>query len=292
MNLPPITALLVLDALARTGSVQDAAREVHLSQSAVSHRIKALEGHLGFRLTEAQGRGVILTGEARRYVAAVRPALAILREAHSGRDQAKGHLDVAVMSGFAATWLAPRLSGFLAQYPDVTLRLRSVAVGEAAPESDLHVVFTDRPPDGAIHLFDTAFFPVCSPAFLQAHESLSIAQVTADMLLHLDTRADWAEWLSAQNRSVDLSDRGVTFTDLVAMYMAAEAGLGLCLGDTITLEHAMREGRLVPAFDHLTTPRAAYWIAPAPGGFIAPAAAFAAWLQDNVLQDSAGATVA
>ena len=139
----------MLVALARTGSVRDTAIEVHLSQSAVSHKLKALEQVLGFPLTEPKGRGVVLTGEARRYVAAIRPALALLRDAHNGLDQAKGTLEIAVSSGFAATWLAPRLADFLNRYPAVSLKIRSVAVGEDFSHSDLSIVFTDRPPAGS-----------------------------------------------------------------------------------------------------------------------------------------------
>lgn len=281
MNIPPISALAVLDALARTGSVKDAALEVHLSQSAVSHKLKALEAQLGFRLTEAKGRGVVLTGEARRYVAAIRPALVLLREAHSGLDQAKGSLEIAVTSGFAATWLAPRLSDFLNRYPAISLKLRSVAVGEEVPECDLAVEFTDRPPLGALHLFDVTFFPVCSPDFLHKHGPLTLNKVTSDLLLHLENYIDWTQWLELNNASVNPEGGGMIFTGLLAMYASAEAGMGLCLGDAVTSDNALRSGRLLRPFDAEIPARASYWITPPPGGFTAPAEAFVEWLREG-----------
>ncbi len=285
MSLPPISALLVLDALARTGSVRATAAEVHLSQSAVSHKLKSLESQLGFSLTTAKGRGVALTSEARRYVAAIRPALALLHEAHNGLDQAKGTLEVAVTSGFAATWLAPRLSGFLNRYPAVSLKLRSVAVGEEVPDCDLAIIFTEDPPQGSKHLFDVNFFPVCSPDFLHKHGSLTPSQITPDMLLHLDTYADWAQWLEGMDQSPKLEGTGLIFTGLLAMYASAEAGMGLCLGDAVTSERALRAGRLLRVFDAKIPARAAYWITPPPGGFTAPAAAFVDWIQDAFAVD-------
>ncbi|MBT8154234.1 LysR family transcriptional regulator [Epibacterium ulvae] len=281
MSLPPISALIVLDALARTGSVRATATEVHLSQSAVSHKLKALETQLGFALTIAKGRGVALTGEARRYVAAIRPALALLHDAHDGLDQAKGRLEIAVTSGFAATWLAPRLSDFLNRYPEISFKMRSVAVGEEVPACDLGIVFTDTPPRGAKRLFDVTFFPVCSPDFLHKHGALTADAILPDMLLHLDTHADWAQWLEMAGQPQQVEDAGVVFSGLLAMYAAAEAGLGLCLGDAVTSEHALRSGRLLRPFEAEIPARAAYWITPAPGGFTAPAAAFADWLQDR-----------
>lgn len=281
MNLPSISALTVLDALARKGSVREAATEVHLSQSAVSHKLKALEQQLGFGLTEARGRGVVLTAEARRYVAAIRPALALLRDAHSGLDQAKGRLEIVVTSGFGATWLAPRLSDFLNRYPSVALTVRSVVAGEERPNSDLSVVFTDRPPAGSQRLFDIKFFPVCSPDFLHKHSPLKSEHIAPDMLLHLGTHSDWAAWLRHKGMSFDLAEGGLIFTGLLAMYAAVEAGMGLCLGDAVTSDHALRSGRLVRPFEDEIMAPASYWIVPASAGFTAPAAAFAAWLHER-----------
>ncbi len=281
MSLPPIASLSVLDVLARTGSVRDTAIAVHLSQSAVSHKLKALEVQLGFQVTEAKGRGVILTSEARRYLAAVRPALAILHEAHSGLNQAQGALDIAVTSGFAATWLAPRLSGFLERHPSISIKLRSVTVGEDVAQSDLGVVFMDQPPDGSIRLFDVTFFPVCSPDFLHRHAPLSVSDITPDMLMHLDAKNDWTDWLAQQGMGMDLGGAGVEFTGLLAMYACAEAGMGLCLGDAVTSDHALRSGRLVRPFNEEIPAPASYWITPPPSGFTAPAVAFADWLREG-----------
>ncbi len=280
MSLPSISALNALSALARTGSVRGAASEVHLSQSAVSHKLKVLEAQLGFSLTETKGRGVTLTGEARRYLAAIRPALAILHEAHSGLDQAKGSLEVAVASGFAATWLAPRLSDFLNRYPAVSLKLRSVAAGEEIPNCDLSVVFTDRPSAGSTPLFDVTFFPVCSPDFLHRYGPLSLSRITSDMLLHLETYADWRQWLDMKGATLDLERRGLIFTGILAMYASAEAGMGLCLGDPVTSDRALRSGRLVRPFEDEIPARSSYWITPSPGGLTAPATAFAEWLHE------------
>ncbi len=281
MNLPPIAALSVLDVLARTGSVKDTAVAVHLSQSAVSHKLKSLEIQLGFRLTEAKGRGVVLTSEARRYLSAVRPALAILHEAHAGLDQAQGKLEIAVTSGFAATWLAPRLAGFLKRYPAISIKLRSVTAGENAQYCDLGVVFTDRPPKGSTRLFDVTFFPVCSPDFLHRNALLSLDDVTPDMLMHLNSKVDWGEWLSCQGKLLDLEGAGLDFTGLLAMYACAEAGMGLCLGDAVTSDHALRSGRLVRPFKEEIPVPASYWITPPPSGFTAPATAFADWLREG-----------
>ncbi len=287
MSMPPISALEVLEALARSGSVSRTADLVHLSQSAVSHKLKTLEAHLGFKLTTPKGRGVALTAEARRYVAAIAPGLASLRDAHRAMGAVRGALDVAVASGLAATWLAPRLRRFLNIYPEVSLTLRSVALGETAPPCDLRIGFADHPPDGAAPLFGVTFFPVCSPDLLYAGgglaaDTLAPDTLDPDMLLHLDTRADWAHWLQAVNSPVRPGQAGIRFTGLLAMYAAAEAGLGICLGDALTSARALSTGRLVRPFEEEIPAGKGYWITPAPEHLSAPAAAFVDWLKGEV----------
>jgi LysR family transcriptional regulator, glycine cleavage system transcriptional activator len=282
MSMPPISALEVLEALARTGSVSRTADLVHLSQSAVSHKLKTLETHLGFKLTTPKGRGVALTAEARRYVAAIAPGLASLRDVHRAMGAVRGALDIAVASGLAATWLAPRLRRFLNIYPEVSLTLRSVALGETAPPCDLRIGFADRAPDGAEPLFGVTFFPVCSPDMLYTAGGLTPDTLAPDMLLHLDTRADWAHWLQAVNSPVRPGRAGIRFTGLLAMYAAAEAGLGICLGDALTSARALSTGRLVRPFEDEIPAGKGYWITPAPDRLSAPAAAFVDWLKAEV----------
>src|SRR5258706_3630241 len=74
-------ALETLLAVARTGSVGAAARQRHITSSAVSQQIRRLEGHFGIKLFERAGRGVRLTatGEA---------ALPVVRGLWSGAESA------------------------------------------------------------------------------------------------------------------------------------------------------------------------------------------------------------
>ena len=282
MQLPPLSALEMLEVLARTGSVSLTADALHLSQSAVSHKLRSLETRLGFALTEPRGRGVVLTAEARRYTAAIGPGLQALRDAHRGLGEARGMLDVAASSGFAATWLAPRIRGFLNLYPEIALNLVSVAAAEDVPRCDLFVQFTAQPPPGAEHLMDVDFFPVCSPDFLFASGGPRLDALTPDMLMHLDNRSDWAEWLALAGSPLAPGGQGIMFTGLLAMYAAAEAGLGICLGDALTCGRALSSGRLVRPFEQTLPPKAGYWILPAPGGLTTPASAFAEWLRSDL----------
>lgn len=286
MSLPPISALEALDALARTGSVREAAVACNLSQSAISHKLRALETRLGFALTEAAGRGVVLSAQGRLYLAAVRPGLNALREAHLGVGEARGPLEVGCASGLAATWLARRLGGFRALCPDVSLTLRSLTLGETAQGSDLAVIFTERPPETAVHLLSVEFFPLAQPEAFAARGAPAPHDLMPDMLLHLHSRADWAAWLQLSGASGQTAAGGVRFTDLLALYAAVEGGQGLCLGDSLTGADALASGRLIRPYPARLRVPYSYWAVPAPGGLTAPAAAFLHWIREELSQIS------
>ena len=80
-DLPPLHTLLAFEAAARLGSFQAAAQALCLTASAISHRIRLLESHLGQPLFERRHRAVVLTASGRRYLAVVRDALLRLDEA-------------------------------------------------------------------------------------------------------------------------------------------------------------------------------------------------------------------
>lgn len=287
MSLPPISALEALDALGRTGSVREAAQAVNLSQSAVSHKLNALEARLGFALTRPEGRGVALTAQGRRYLDAVRPGLEALRMAHRGVGEARGPLDVACISGLSATWLARRIGGFLETHPEVSLTLRAIAADAPRPGSDLTISFLGRPPAGAVHLLDVRFFPVVQPARFESAGRPGPEALRADQLLHLENREDWAGWLRLAGSDGRAAQGGVAFQGLLTMYAAAESGLGFCLGDSLTCADALRSGRLIRPYDAELAVPYGYWALPPAGGLTAPAEAFLDWIRREVVRAEA-----
>ena len=73
-RLPPLNALRAFEAAARHLSFTRAAEELHVTQTAISHQIKALEERLGVQLFRRLPRGLLLTEEAQRYLPPVRAA--------------------------------------------------------------------------------------------------------------------------------------------------------------------------------------------------------------------------
>jgi len=161
-------ALETLLAVARTGSVAAAARQRHITSSAVSQQIRRLETHFGIKLLERAGRGVRLTatGEA---------ALPVVRELWTGAESAFGQL--AAMAGHPVTTLRVAASDYLGKgllapvlrdlldadppvrFEIVTTHSRAGVRLVASGDVDLAVVTGQEAPRGLEerHLFDQPF---------------------------------------------------------------------------------------------------------------------------------------
>ncbi len=138
-TIPPLTTLHAYEAAARLGSFAAAATELHLSQSAVSQRVRALEAHLGVALFERLPRSVRLTEMGRAYLPAVQSAFEDLSVATMGLfgSANRNRLTVRVQISYASTWLAPRLQNFCDDHPHIDLRIVSAIWADALPPDEV-----------------------------------------------------------------------------------------------------------------------------------------------------------
>lgn len=169
MKLPPLRALPVFEAVARLNSFSAAARELNVSQSAISHQVQGLERYLGEALFLRQGRRLALTGQGRAYRDHISSALQQIERASEdllGREAAR--LRLAVLSSFAVRWLIPRLPSLQSQYPDLDVALEMT--GEAPELSDRVAdcfITISRSSRAFTYdlLYEERLFPICSPAY-------------------------------------------------------------------------------------------------------------------------------
>ncbi|MCY4179151.1 MAG: LysR substrate-binding domain-containing protein [Litoreibacter sp.] len=259
-NLPMLRSLI---SLAETGSMTKSAEALNLTQSAISHQMRTLEEMLGYKLVTRQGRGIRLTAEARRYVMEVAPALDVIARA-SRTTETSGTLRLNVAPGFAASWLAPRISHFTVLHPSLTLTLNTPrGYGELGRrEDDLYISFLtqDQRPLSAQLLYEVAFFPVAAPKLIAKSTPLPLGELLSFPLLHLDSKADWSKW-SADAGGNTQPLPGIVFQDMQIMSAAARAGQGIALGDQLTNREDLLSGALMRAHAHTwDTPYAYYLI--------------------------------
>lgn len=231
-RIPPIQCLVTFEALARLRSVSQAADELCVTPSAVSHRVRQLEEVLGTKLF---GRADFsLTTEGSEYLAHVREGLAVLGR-FPGRDGATGKrkLRVAVTPTFARSVLMPRLRGFLEAYPevDLTLQVSIPLLDVVAEDADLMIRFgTGRYADVEhLCLMTDEVTPLASPAFLREHGPFDgIEELLAAKLIRSPLEP-WRTWFLAHGSDAPEPTEGSTFNDIGLMCDAAAQGLGIAL---------------------------------------------------------------
>src|SRR5436190_24265241 len=120
--LPSLNALLAFEVAARHSSFTRAARELGVTQTAVSHQIRALELDLDTALFRRAPRGISLTAEGERWAAELTVVFARLREANARlrrpRDVARPAVSLSIIPSFGTRWLVPRLGRFIASHPE------------------------------------------------------------------------------------------------------------------------------------------------------------------------------
>jgi LysR family glycine cleavage system transcriptional activator len=261
-HLPPLAALRAFAAVARSGSFARAAASLHVSSSAVSHQIRALEAELRTPLLTRARNGAghsrtAPTAAGAALLVAVEEALTRLGDAcdaiRGEARRARPRLTVAANGSFGSLWLAPRLAAFAGQYPSTAWTMR--AIEEERPdmvreEIDLAILRVRsgavRPPDEL--LFEETVFPVCSPALgaFEAPETLLGHSLLEES--HGDSpEKDWRHWLGLLGLP-KASRRIVRFSSFNQVIAAAIAGAGIALGRVPLLDAELASGRLVRLF--------------------------------------------
>ena len=248
----PLNALRVFIAVARYGGVSRAAEALHLTHSAVSHQIRALQAELGVMLFEKRGRGLALANEAFAFASRVEAAFNEIEQAT--RELAAGRrtrLRISTIPSFAARWLLPRLGDFISSCPEVDVEVESSSrlADIKGGEIDIAIRFGSGRYPG-LHtelLMRDSLFPVCSPEFARTHRLGDPASIDGLPLLHSDNEP-WSWWFPAAGIVAEEPGRGLMFSDSALMLQAAITGQGLGLARQTIAGDAIRAGLLVRPF--------------------------------------------
>jgi LysR family glycine cleavage system transcriptional activator len=319
-NLPPLGRLRAFEAAARRRSFAVAAEELHLTPSAVSHQIRALEAHLGRALFERRHRGVTLTPEGARLQDGLVRAFDALEAACAevslpAREQV---IAVHCAPSLAIKWLGPRLRGFVAAHPGLHVRLSTGAEVPdlaAVREVDVALAYADDRPRAGVEVLalgTETIAPLVSPALLRdlpgaagdaapagvarpsgqdrtgpgrAAREADRARQQVQQLPLIDATLSplpWSRWFELQGMPAPQGPR--TAFDRAAMAIAAAAdGLGVALESTRLAARELERGELVVLGTHVFRPvhQPVHFLHRRTGGSKPAVQAFVTWVLEQ-----------
>ena len=252
-RLPPLNAVRAFAAAARHLSFTRAALELHVTHSAVSRQIQALEAHLGVDLFERKTRQVHLTAAGHQFHAQIGPALDQIGAAAAAlkRQTPARAVRVNVRPSFAVRWLIPRLAGFVAKYPDIEPQVltSTLAPDQAVDEFDLAIRRSTKgwPPAMPIHPFlDDEVMVVGSPALFAQSPVADPQSLASHVLLLSKSRSkDWENWKKQVNAPRLNPASCLQFDHLHFVLQAAVDGMGFALAPVSLIAHDLASGRLI-----------------------------------------------
>ena len=292
-RLPSLNGLRAFEAAARHLSFTQAASELNVTQTAISHQIKRLEQELVVRLFVRQNRSLTLTPEASQYLPGVRAAFNDLKLATDRllRKDQDHVLTVSTLASLAAKWLLPRLSAFQEAHPGIDVRITTstglVDFQRDNVDAAIRYGRGQWPGVRADWLMADEVFPVCSPALANGTKPLKCPEDLRDhVLLHTSNANsdDWRLWLTAAGLPANLSKQpGVTFDLIFVTIQAAIDGIGVAMGRTSYVQDDIAKGRLVVPFKiALPADAGFYLVSPQARADSPKLSAFREWLVTSV----------
>ncbi|MDY0883405.1 LysR family transcriptional regulator [Dongia soli] len=258
----PLNALRAFEASARHLSFTCAARELHVTQAAVSQQVRALEVQLGAQLFRRLPRGLALTDEGLALLPVLSDAFDRIKSIIKRFDS--GHvtevLTVSAVGTFAVGWLMSRLQSFREAHPFVELRLltHNNVVDLAGEGLDFAIRFGDGvwPGIQAAQLLDAPLSVLCTPTM--ARRLKTPGDLAREILLRSYRSDDWPCWFAAAGIEPP-AIRGPIFDSSRLMAEAAMQGAGAALVPVSMFAQELCEGRLVQPFP-VASNVGGYWL--------------------------------
>ncbi len=250
--LPPLNAIRAFEAASRHLNLSRAAEELGVTQGAMSKQVIALEDYIGVQLFVREPGGLQLTNEGGSLKEAIQPAFAMLAQAfarYSRRPPRSNTVRIATVASLASQFIVPRLTGFEAAHPGVSLEfVTSIRIVDLNREEyDIALRYGPGDWEGLVcsPLARPLLAPVCAPRVWEA------AGGDIDRLLRTNRRIqcsaynEWRDW--AELTGVDLSNLPPTFVmeEFLVALTGALYGEGLAMLPEILVADRIRRGELV-----------------------------------------------
>ena len=250
--MPNYVLLRSFEAAARLESFTFAAKELHLTQSAISHQIRELEDYFGKPLFLRKNRKVEPTAEGRRLLESLSRVFDVIEAACNEVTLAPSSqvLVLHCSPSFAAKWLSPRLPEFIKNNPDITIRLTSGAEPIDLlrnQEIDIAISYQsvhEGPGITFLSLGEEKIAPMCSPELVDPNISVEELMSKLTLIESSLNHHTWEQWFEI-NQLKNPSSRKMSFDRAALSVSAAVDGIGAVLESVRFAERELSRGELV-----------------------------------------------
>lgn len=297
-KLPPLGSLRAFEAAARHMSFRNAANELGVTPTAISHQIRLLENICGQPLFRRRPRPLELTSAGERLFPVLSSGFDMFASAVATASPrvSRQRLRVTSPNAFASRWLVPRLPKWREAYPKIPLEIigTDAVLDLRAGDADIAIRYARRMPLdlSGKEIFRDTFFPVCSPELLATGKRRikRAADLLHYPLIHFDwmnrdrDAPTWPHWLAtARSIDPDISETNrpwdLSFREELHAIDAVTAGEGIAILSDVVVGRELKSGLLVKAHD-LSLPGYGFYVLHAPHHPEQPnIEAFSAWLR-------------
>lgn len=289
---PSTTALRVFLAVANEGSTLKASEKLHLTQSAVSKQIQALETLLDVELFQRGPRGLTLTEAGEIYRPYAEGAMAQLQRGRlrlSERQRRTLPVRLHMLAIVGERWLIERFPAFSAAHPEIDIQFTNYVSETEAEEPDLDIRHGSGqwPGRQSSYLFGKRCLLVAAPALLETVNGWSgVADIQRmTYLQHFQMPAYWAEFTEAHGLRGAVPTHTTRYGYVSLVLRAAVAGLGVALVPACFVRLELERGELVNPGGLEFESAFGFWLTRKEGAALRPEVElFARWIGEEARQ--------
>jgi DNA-binding transcriptional LysR family regulator len=263
---PSARALAALSLFATLGTLTEAAEQLGVTRSALSHRIAELEKHLGVALVRKAGRRIALTEDGERLLSSMGDALVRLQAAVEPFRRDRRQIRMSTVATFASHWLIPRIAQFQARHPQIEVAIFTTTRAVDLKQEDMDCAIRHGRGGwrglSSTLLFKETLVPVAAPEIADRFSHRANPDWRRAPLIRARSRfMDWSIWQKHDRALAKGRIKWLTVETRAQALDAAISGAGVALMDMAYIAAPVAEGRLRQLAEHpLPLPTGYYFV--------------------------------
>ncbi len=255
MKIPPLQNILAFIQVVESGQLRAAAKNLNITESAVSHQLSRLEQQLGVRLLERGSKGVELTQHGKRFYARTNPAISeidfAVKDIHW---QSHNRISITMPQSFAAMWFSQRLYRLVEDHLDIEIDIlptrRVCDLKREGIDFGIRMKLCTAASELVAPLVQETISPVCTVENAKKIETIGwekflLSENVARNAIHMD---EWEDWGAAYGMKIPNGDKTITLSSFDLVVNAVTSGFGIAMGRTPLVDAHLHDGLLKRPF--------------------------------------------